>query len=154
MIIFMQDKYQWVLIFKQMCRFFFFILMVSGREGSVFHKSYQQLFPPIYHELGITEFHLSKNSSGVKITWTKVDFKASTYEYPRAWQSWGGNHWTPCRKNISYKDGTCKIYRRQQAGSLHSLRSPFGSQQNINELANYRHGWAFLECGSFPPCPY
>jgi len=30
--------------------------------------------------------------------------------------------------------------RRQQAGSLHSLRSPFGSQQNISEHTNHRHG--------------
>jgi len=40
-----------------------------------------------------------------------------------------------------FKDqGPLSNIRRQQAGSLHSLRSPFGSQQNINELANYRHG--------------
>ena len=47
-------------LYLSKCAGSFFILMVSGREGSVFHKSYQQLFPPIYHELGITEFHLSK----------------------------------------------------------------------------------------------
>merc|ERR1719188_264120 len=30
--------------------------------------------------------------------------------------------------------------RRHQVGSLHSLKSPFGSQQNISNHTSYRHG--------------
>ena len=101
--IFMDIKYPWVLICEQECNVIF-LWMLIWRKNFVFRKFCQKLFPPLTHELRKVSwcYICQKNSRGVKITWLKGNFIASTYEHTRAWQSWGGNRWTPCMCNTLF----------------------------------------------------
>ena len=76
---------------------------VRQGRNSVLQKDCQKLVPSItYEPLKVPLcFICQKNSRGVRITWLKGYFIVTTFEDARAWQSWGGNFRTPCRKILT-----------------------------------------------------
>ncbi len=87
--------------------------------------------------------HLSdsmSNLSGSKKKWNSTsDFRDNNSQQSPSLTRCSAHEWTRERQCDSFaSSSSC---RRMNAGSsLHSLRSPFGSQQNLVERAHFRHG--------------